>query len=279
MAYLIKALTPLSYATVREAFTRALSSMLGHPPSTNQVVLALAQSALETGQWKEIYNYNVGNVKRGSNWSGDVTSYPCGEVIKGKHETFPEGNDHCVFRAYPDLYAGALDYVKLLFGQPTWRDAMLTGDPERFVKALSTGQRKYFTADPAVYLGTLSALFRQFGGVPPASTVPAKPSAASSSSVVIPPAIETPPHTAPSARSANMPDLQLGDIGSAVTVLQSLLRLRCLWCSLKLDGKFGVVTLGAVERASRDLNIPFEGRVSPRFWLALITSNGGLALL
>ena len=55
--------TPVSIYEVLEAFTQLSLEMLGEKPSREGLIIKAAHSAGETGHWKSMYCYNLGNVK------------------------------------------------------------------------------------------------------------------------------------------------------------------------------------------------------------------------
>lgn len=141
--------TRLSVAEAREHIRAALQDQ-GIDPTANQLALAMAQSALETGQWKQMWHWNFGNLVR--------SSYP------GDYYVANDSGNIREFRAYPDVASGAADYAKqLVVRRPEWREGLLTGDPRQFAKALKTPPA-YYEASEERYANSLFPLWRQFGG-------------------------------------------------------------------------------------------------------------------
>ena len=149
-------------------------------PRLDQLALAMAKNALETGRWKKMYNFNFGNIKAGESYVGMYTSFPCNEIIKGKVRWFmpagestkdgeligerwgvPPGHPQTRFRAYANAWDGSQQYIDVLKTRFTkaW-DALLTGDPAKFVSTLKS--LNYFTANEDSYLRGVASLQREF---------------------------------------------------------------------------------------------------------------------
>jgi hypothetical protein len=153
-------LTPLDAREAGRALFSAYTTFTGRPPSDRVGALLLAQSALETGNWQKIHNYNFGNAKARPEYP-TITQFRCSEVIDGVERFFDPPDPQCNFRAYATASEGALDYLKVLHSQSHWWQGLQTGDPSAFVDGLATPP-KYFTADPPKYKRALTALFEQF---------------------------------------------------------------------------------------------------------------------
>ena len=153
-------LTLLDAREASRALFSAYATFTGKPPSERVGALLVAQSALETGNWQKIHNFNFGNIKARLDYP-TRTQFRCSEVIDGVERFFDPPDPQCNFRAYATASEGALDYLKVLHGQPHWWQGLHSGDPSAFVDALATPP-KYFTADPTKYKRAVTALFEQF---------------------------------------------------------------------------------------------------------------------
>jgi hypothetical protein len=153
-------LTPLDASEAGRVLFAAYAALTGKQPTDTVGALLLAQSALETGNWQKIHNYNFGNIKARAEYP-QVVQFRCSEVLNGVEQFFDPPDPHCNFRAYSNATDGAVDYMKVLHSQPHWWQGLHTGDPSAYVDALATPP-KYFTANPATYKRTLTALFNQF---------------------------------------------------------------------------------------------------------------------
>jgi hypothetical protein len=81
------------------AFLAAYRAIVGQePPSKSSYVIPCAQSAVETGHWKSMYNYNAGNVTHG----GD--SYDWDYEYAGSYK----------FRSYASAQDGVNDMMRVL---------------------------------------------------------------------------------------------------------------------------------------------------------------------
>ena len=167
--YVEPALTPLSFHDAAGVLRWALGDH-NTTPSIEQLSLCLAKSALETGRWQKIWNFNFGNVKAGGSYVGMYTCIRLNEVLKGKVVWFnpdsdgfavPPGHPQTRMRAFANAWDGADQYVRVM--QERFRaayDAMLTGNAAKYVGALKrTG---YFTADEEPYLRGVQSLQREF---------------------------------------------------------------------------------------------------------------------
>ena len=258
--YVEPKLTILDQRTAGDALKAAYKKVLnGIEPDPNQMALMLAQSALETGNWRKIYNYNFGNIKAGNSWAGNRTSFSCSEVIDGKEQHFKAGDPHAIFRAYANAELGAIDYLEVLLSNVNWRKGFLSGQPAEFVKWLTAPddpstpryEGKYFTASPDRYLKTITSLFLKFGG-----NLEDKPK--------------------PVVSVVSLPELQLpvllrGSTGPAVKHLQRLLVLFWGERDLKVDGFFGPVTESTVRRCQARMRLPTSGSVGKDFWELVIS--------
>jgi hypothetical protein len=184
--------TPLDAREAGRALFAAYAALTGRPPNDRVGALLVAQSALETGNWQKIHNFNFGNIKARADYP-TLTQFRCSEVIDGVERFFDPPDPQCNFRAYATASEGALDYLKVLHGQAHWWQGLHSGDPSAFVDALATPP-KYFTADPTKYKRAVTALFEQFlplvtallgrsglRGAPPSAASPVSSSAPQSS--------------------------------------------------------------------------------------------------
>lgn len=163
--YVEPEVTPLSFSEAQEALRWAMGS-----PTLEQLALCLAKSALETGRWQKIWNHNFGNVKAGGSYVGMYTCIRLNEVLKGKVEWFnpgsegfavPPGHPQTRMRAFANAWDGAQEYMGVMRARFTKaHDAMLTGDPVKYVRVLKASG--YFTADEAPYLKAVQSLHREF---------------------------------------------------------------------------------------------------------------------
>jgi hypothetical protein len=204
-------LTPLDASEAGRVLFAAYAVLAGKQPTDAVGALLLAQSALETGNWQKIHNYNFGNIRARADYP-QIVQFRCSEVLNGIEQFFDPPDPHCNFRAYSNASDGALDYMKVLHSQPHWWQGLHTGDPSAYVDALATPP-KYFTANPATYKRTLTALFNQFRPLAtavlrsrqpaaspnPATPVPAAVLAVAPSSPLPPQPSESPSSSAQSA--------------------------------------------------------------------------------
>jgi flagellum-specific peptidoglycan hydrolase FlgJ len=153
-------LTPLSAEQAAAALSEGYQRVVGSKPSQAILSLLLGQTALETGNWRSIHNYNFGNV-RGVSPDGLFTSFRAGEIEGGKEVFYEAGDPRNKFRAYQDVVAGAADYVRALRDRPHWWEGLQSGTVEGFIHGLTT-YPAYFTANAAQYSRVLSDRMNQY---------------------------------------------------------------------------------------------------------------------
>jgi hypothetical protein len=155
--------TPLDPRDVLSAFRQAFEDVTNTKPSKDAIALLMAQSALETGRWKAIHCFNLGNVKAATDYVGFYTMFRCNEVINGKTVWFNTPHAQTRFRAFVSLWDGARDHLEFLAMRPryaaAWKE-LLRGDVDAYVHALKTAG--YFTANEESYREAVSSLFREY---------------------------------------------------------------------------------------------------------------------
>jgi hypothetical protein len=157
------AITPLTAKQVALAFRSAFETLVGQTPSNACLALMVAHSALETGRWKSIHCFNLGNIKAGPDYEGYYCQFRCNEVIGGKVQWFDPPHPQTNFRAFTSLDVGALDHLRFLSQRKRYAAAwetMLTGMPLAFVDALK--RAGYFTADEGPYSRAVASLWNEY---------------------------------------------------------------------------------------------------------------------
>jgi hypothetical protein len=161
--FLSDVVTPLTPRDVMWALRAAYERVTSLVPSRDTLALLTAQSALETGRWKAIHCFNLGNVKAAETYAGFYTCFRCNEVIDGKTVWFDPPHPQTRFRAFISLEDGARDHLEFLAGRTRYASAwaaLIVGDPERFVRALKLAG--YFTANEESYKAAVVSLFREY---------------------------------------------------------------------------------------------------------------------
>ncbi len=153
--------TIISPLDVGRALRAAWFKLFEHEPANQSVAVLMAQSALETARWKSCYQWNLGNIKPGSKWQGDVFQIRLNEVIDGKTKWFDPPHPQTNMRAYPSLPDAAADYLWMLRRRfsASW-DPVLRGDPIAFSQALK--RQGYYTAPEPPYTKALKSLFGEY---------------------------------------------------------------------------------------------------------------------
>jgi hypothetical protein len=183
--YVAPAVTALSFDEAASSVLAALQAT-GEKISRQCHATALAKTALETGRWQHIYNYNYGNVKAATSYIGMYTCIKLNEVLKrdgkdtvvwfapegeltgrnghliGAPVQVPEGHPQTRMRVHANSVDGAYEYVEFVSSRrylDAWEE-LLVGDPVGYVAALH--QAGYFTADPVPYTKAVVSLYGEF---------------------------------------------------------------------------------------------------------------------
>jgi hypothetical protein len=167
--------TPLDANTAIWALKEAWVKLFGDHISTEALCVLAAQSALETGRWQKINNYNFGNLKMLDDKS--FTMFATGENIwnnnlkKTEYKWFEPPHIQTAFRSYDNPIDGAIDYLSFLSNRQSsegWRNQaykkafefLRQGKPKEFGYALH--EAGYYTANPDVYTAGVVRLFDEF---------------------------------------------------------------------------------------------------------------------
>lgn len=153
-------LTQLAPTEAAGALSDGYLKVTGRRPTWAILLLLIAQSALETGNWQFIHNFNFGNV-RGESPDGLYTSFKAGEVENGKEVTLEAGDPRNKFRAYRTAADGAADYIRALRDKPHWWAGLHTGTIDGFIKGLTT-YPAYFTANATRYAHEMEAVSTKY---------------------------------------------------------------------------------------------------------------------
>jgi hypothetical protein len=144
-------LTYVSPDDLARALASAYRKVVGSAPNAKILGLLISQVALETGHGKMVHNFNLGNEMA-------VASDPFFQQYSiGDDPTAPRAK----YAAFLSLEDGAEHYVRTLLRRPHWKEGLMSGNVETFVRALSTPPA-YFTADPARYLKTLTGVLAMY---------------------------------------------------------------------------------------------------------------------
>lgn len=192
-------LTPITPLQFLQGLAQSWVNLFPVPPKKEQLLILMAQSALETGRWRYIHSYNFGNVKSVDGDGRDYCYFACWEIFPGSvaaayaasskpeapvriTETHSNGaatvwfypeHPACRFRAFcvmnedktinewASLVLGMSDYLGMLRKRffKAW-PSVLSGDPVTFAKALK--EQGYFTAPLEGYIDSMSSLFKEF---------------------------------------------------------------------------------------------------------------------
>lgn len=143
---------------VAEAFWHAW----GVRPTALQLAILVAQSALETGNWGKMHNWNFGNMRPGSQWKGRITTQDgADEVVAGRRVTFAPGDwKNNPFRAYGSPEEGSQDFVRFVMARTKAWTGVLNGDPVEY--SLGLKAHGYYTADEFSYTAGVRRLVKQY---------------------------------------------------------------------------------------------------------------------
>jgi hypothetical protein len=184
---LIAQKTQVSVEDVFYNLAYAWVQLFNEQPTKESLLVLLAQSSLETGRYKSIYN--LGNVKSIKNDGYDFTYYKCNEVLTistakrlianqekdgGKVSVVKYNDDQltctvsfepkhpvCCFKAFTSLEDGARFYLGFLYKKynKAWKSVLL-GNPDLFCRILKV--LKYYTADEGQYTKSVVSLYKEF---------------------------------------------------------------------------------------------------------------------
>ena len=206
----------------------------GGTPKREALALVLAQSALETGRWDKMVDWNFGGVKAQAKidhtyfWTAECVAEASGQdVIRKSTDQAPaklaKDQSKCKpgqlriavgprhpwarFRAFESAEAGARDYLGFLSTRTkAWEVANTTADAKAFVAALK--KSGYFTGPEDVYFFNVSSMQREFlRTLPP--TIPDVES--------IPPQRLALPGVSPNVNAATLPVARPSVVPSNVT--------------------------------------------------------------
>lgn len=183
MKYLPPQRTKLSPAEAAISLRDGWEATLGARPKEQTLLLIVAKSGLETGEWQSMWNFNFGNVKALGQYNGSYTCIPLNEqlirngekklvwfapegeltgkggTVVGERFTIPTeptfgqfGHPQTRMRAYETAIEGGSRYVSALKANfpKSFEAAANGGTAEDFVKTLQA--EKYFTAGLAAYV-------------------------------------------------------------------------------------------------------------------------------
>lgn len=140
-------LTPLTPEEAVKAIADGYKQVTGRKPSKKVLALLIGQTALETGNWTMMHNYNFGNMKLGK-----ADSFF--QVYRVGDDPTDPGAKYAAFQNAAD---GAAAYIAI-FKRPDrqhWWDGLQSGNIDAFIKGLTTAP-VYFTADASHYTGVLA---------------------------------------------------------------------------------------------------------------------------
>jgi peptidoglycan hydrolase-like protein with peptidoglycan-binding domain len=149
---------PLTPDDAAKAVSLGYQKVTGKVPSKEILGLLIGQTALETGNWQKMPNFNFGGIKASSK-DPYVQVFTTTEVYNGITQTLEQK-----FAAYKTAADGAAAYIKTLMARPNWWNGVQTGTPQGFIAGL-TSVPAYFTADPNQYLAGLTARMNSYSAL------------------------------------------------------------------------------------------------------------------
>lgn len=147
-------MTPMTAEQASKAISDGYLLVTGKRPNAIILGLLIGQTALETGNWNSIHNFNFGNKKWSSqdkNWQ----FFRCSEVVDGVETFYDPPHPACKFAAYGSAAEGAAAYIRLLQSRPHWWNGLQSGTVDGFIAGLTT-RPAYFTANPTQYRNVLA---------------------------------------------------------------------------------------------------------------------------
>jgi hypothetical protein len=182
--------TPVSPTEAVQGF-RAACERLWQTTKPETIAVLTAQSALESGRWSAMWNYNPSNIKHENSREGLFTAIRLNEVLNGKVVWFnpddewrdssgrarrdvPPGHPQCRMRAFETFADGVADKLAFLNRDryKLAKAAALAGDPSLYVRTCRAAG--YFTAALEPYERAVLSLFRTFLPIAQAAAPPAQ---------------------------------------------------------------------------------------------------------
>lgn len=111
-------LTPVTPQFFVEVLYRAWVELLEEVPSKEALLVLTAKSALETGRWKYMHNYNIGNAKSVEGDGRNYTYFACNEILTlASAKAFEAKNPETakITRIIPAKVSGGSDYAEIWF--------------------------------------------------------------------------------------------------------------------------------------------------------------------
>lgn len=157
--------TPYTAAQLQAALSDAWSSRFGETVRADVLALLMALVDLETN-FKSSYHHNLGNIVLPAQYL--PTTEQGWFVLSGDEGAAAGAGDaEHHYKVYASHAAGALALVTQLTRatRQEWWDGLLSGKPERFVKALNGqfGGPSYFEANFKRYLKAFRGRWRKYG--------------------------------------------------------------------------------------------------------------------
>lgn len=156
-------LTPMTPDEAAQALAEGYRLVTGRAPTQRVLGLLLGQTALETGNWKSLHNWNFGNAKATAS-DPYYQNFRCSEIIGGAEQFFDPPDPHCRFVAHRTAADGAEHYIRVLKSRTAWWNGLHTETVPGFVAGLTTAPYAYFTANPELYARGLADRMAQYAG-------------------------------------------------------------------------------------------------------------------
>jgi len=156
-------ITTVNPAELAGALVAAWRELFGVTPTRAAIITLMAQSAHETGRWKYVHNFNIGNVKSSLDDGRDFTFFRCREKINGKDVWFDPPHPATRFRAFRTLREGVVDHLAFLKGRKRYAAAwaaLEAGRPFQFAEQLKAAG--YYTDPAEVYARGMVRYFDEF---------------------------------------------------------------------------------------------------------------------
>jgi flagellum-specific peptidoglycan hydrolase FlgJ len=175
--------TPVTPEQVFVALGAAWQLLTGTAPDRKIIHILHAQSALETGHWRSIMNYNLGGAKKHGDcdWTFFTTTERFPDAVAQKYVTSSKPGEVSVlkqgdgwttlrfsgkqqmncFASWDDLDSAAKDHLALLFRRfPRAIEAAKKGDSTGYVRELK--KAGYFTASEDEYAKTVTSIAKSY---------------------------------------------------------------------------------------------------------------------
>ncbi len=149
--------TQMTRETMRDALTSGHLQTFGFDASSERIACSLAMLCEEHANGSAVWNWNLGNIDAGSDWTGDTFALTADEVIRGNRIAVTKQ-----LRAYTDGHGGGCGFWCFLAAHERFAKVLLAfdlGDPHSAAHALKVGG--WYTGSEDSYSHAMMSIYRE----------------------------------------------------------------------------------------------------------------------